>query len=91
MIAARPYAEKVREVLGDLSEKGGDSSHPLQEKREVHKVSTFSSAAIAAFAAVLTPILLKNANARSRLGKKKRLLWLWAKKAASILPNVVIM
>lgn len=33
VIAARPYSEKVREVLGNLSEKGC-SSHPLQEKRE---------------------------------------------------------
>ena len=38
VIAARPYAEKVREVLGDLSEKGGDSSHKKKKKREVHKV-----------------------------------------------------
>ena len=33
VIAARPYAAKIREVLGNLSEKG-ISSHPLQEKRE---------------------------------------------------------
>jgi F-type H+-transporting ATPase subunit gamma len=33
VIAARPYSEKIREVLGNLSEKGC-SSHPLQEKRE---------------------------------------------------------
>ena len=33
VIAARPYAGKIREVLGNLSEKGC-SSHPLQEKRE---------------------------------------------------------
>ncbi len=38
VIAARPYAAKVREVLGNLSEEGGESTHPLQEKREVKKV-----------------------------------------------------
>ncbi|MEG0874404.1 MAG: ATP synthase F1 subunit gamma [Clostridiales bacterium] len=38
VIAARPYAEKVREVLGNLSENGGGSQHPLQEKRDVKNV-----------------------------------------------------
>lgn len=38
VIAARPYAEKVREVLGNLSDKGGDFNHPLQEKRDVKNV-----------------------------------------------------
>lgn len=38
VIAARPYAQKVREVLGNLSEAGGDCNHPLQEKRDVQKV-----------------------------------------------------
>lgn len=38
VIAARPYAEKVREVLGNLSDAGGESKHPLQEKREVKNV-----------------------------------------------------
>jgi F-type H+-transporting ATPase subunit gamma len=33
VIAARPYGDKIREVLGNLSEKGC-SSHPLQVKRE---------------------------------------------------------
>lgn len=38
VIAARPYADKVREVLGNLSDKSSGSSHPLQEVREVKNV-----------------------------------------------------
>ncbi|MBQ6811225.1 MAG: F0F1 ATP synthase subunit gamma, partial [Firmicutes bacterium] len=38
VVAARPYAAKVREVLGSLSNEGGAASHPLQEVREVKKV-----------------------------------------------------
>lgn len=38
VVAARPYAAKVREVLGSLSNESGASSHPLQEVREVKKV-----------------------------------------------------
>ncbi len=37
VVAARPYAAKVREVLGSLSNEGG-ASHPLQEVRDVNKV-----------------------------------------------------
>lgn len=38
VVAARPYAQKVREVLGSLSNESGSSSNPLQEVREVNKV-----------------------------------------------------
>ncbi|MDO4541659.1 MAG: ATP synthase F1 subunit gamma [Bacillota bacterium] len=38
VVAARPYADKVREVLGNLSDKGSGSGHPLQEVREVKNV-----------------------------------------------------
>lgn len=38
VVAARPYADKVREVLGNLSDKGGGSVHPLQEVRDVKNV-----------------------------------------------------
>ncbi|MGI5874824.1 MAG: ATP synthase F1 subunit gamma [Bacillota bacterium] len=38
VVAARPYAEKVREVLGSLSNESGASSNPLMEVREVKKV-----------------------------------------------------
>ena len=38
VVAARPYAAKVREVLGSLSNESSASSHPLQEVREVNKV-----------------------------------------------------
>lgn len=38
VVAARPYAAKVREVLGSLSNESGAASHPLQEVREVKKV-----------------------------------------------------
>ncbi len=38
VIAARPYADKVREVLGNLSERSNGSSHPLQEVRDVKNV-----------------------------------------------------
>ncbi len=31
--AARPYAEKIREVLADLAAQGGSTTHPLLEKR----------------------------------------------------------
>lgn len=37
VIAARPYAQKIREALGNLSNEGG-SGHPLQEVREVKNV-----------------------------------------------------
>lgn len=38
VVAARPYATKVREVLGSLSNESGAASHPLQEVREVKNV-----------------------------------------------------
>lgn len=38
VVAARPYAAKVREVLGSLSNESGSSSNPLLEVREVKKV-----------------------------------------------------
>ncbi len=38
VVAARPYAQKVREVLSSLSNESGASSNPLMEAREVNKV-----------------------------------------------------
>ena len=42
-LAARPYAEKLREMLADLAEGlatlGGDSLHPLLERREVREAA----------------------------------------------------
>lgn len=39
-LAARPYAEKMREVLADVSGKQqpGDALHPLLQRREVHNI-----------------------------------------------------
>ncbi len=39
VVAARPYAEKIHEVLGDLTANTGDYVHPLQEKRDRKKVA----------------------------------------------------
>ena len=38
VIAARPYASKIEQVLGHLTQTA-DSSHPLQEKREAKKIA----------------------------------------------------
>lgn len=38
VVAARPYAQKIQEVLGRLSASAKDYSHPLLEVREVKKV-----------------------------------------------------
>lgn len=37
VIAARPYADKIQEVLGQLT-KGSEQTHPLLEERETQKV-----------------------------------------------------
>ncbi len=39
VVAARPYAEKIHEVLIDLTANAGDYVHPLQEKRETKKIA----------------------------------------------------
>lgn len=38
VLEARPYADKLREVMGSLSSAGELPSHPLMQKREVKKV-----------------------------------------------------
>lgn len=35
--AARPYAEKIREVIRSIAAAGGDVSHPMLEKREIKR------------------------------------------------------
>jgi F-type H+-transporting ATPase subunit gamma len=37
VVAARPYAEALRSVVGHLAERAGVTTHPLLEKREVKK------------------------------------------------------
>ncbi|MBI5464223.1 MAG: ATP synthase F1 subunit gamma [Ignavibacteriales bacterium] len=39
IVAARPYARKMREVLSHLLEHSDDPSHPLAAVREVHRVA----------------------------------------------------
>jgi F-type H+-transporting ATPase subunit gamma len=41
ILAARPYALKMRDVLGNLSRRVNRSSHPLLQKREGKKVEVF--------------------------------------------------
>ena len=38
MAASRPYAERIRTVIGHLSEANPDESHPYLEKRDVKRV-----------------------------------------------------
>ena len=38
ILAARPYAHKMRGVLSNLSRRVNRSSHPLLQKREGHKI-----------------------------------------------------
>ena len=38
ILAARPYAEALREVVGNLSSRAGERAHPLLDQREVKKV-----------------------------------------------------
>ena len=44
VLAARPYAEKMREVLADLSAqpKGQDEIHPLLQQREVKRIAVIN-------------------------------------------------
>ena len=37
--SARPYAEKMREVMGNLARSAGEIQHPLLEQREEHNVA----------------------------------------------------
>lgn len=39
IVASRPYAEKMLELIGSLASKASPDSHPLLEKREVKKVA----------------------------------------------------
>ena len=38
VLAGRPYAEKIQQVLADLAAQQGSSVHPLLERREVNRV-----------------------------------------------------
>jgi len=38
MLAARPYAEKIKEMIGALASAIGEPAHPLLERREVRRV-----------------------------------------------------
>ncbi len=39
VLAGRPYAEKMQEVLADLASQPGNALHPLLERREPHRIA----------------------------------------------------
>ena len=87
-MAARPYAEELRNLILRIAERGGKSlSHPLLKERSSVKtvliaVATSDRGLCGAFNANLVNVALKLAKEQEALGRKVRFVSL-AKKAAS--------
>ncbi len=87
-MAARPYAEELRNLILRIAERGGKSlSHPLLKERSTVKtvliaVATSDRGLCGAFNANLVNVALKLAKEQEALGRKVRFVSL-AKKAAS--------
>jgi F-type H+-transporting ATPase subunit gamma len=86
-VAARPYAEELRELVLRIAERGGKNiSHPLLKERQVKNVliavATSDRGLCGAFNANLVNTALKLAKEQEALGRKVRFVAL-SKKAAS--------
>jgi F-type H+-transporting ATPase subunit gamma len=88
-LAARPYAEELRQLIARIAQRGGKGlSHPLLKSRPVKTVviavATSDRGLCGAFNANLVNVALKLAKEQEALGRKVRFIAL-GKKAASAL------